>query len=235
MHSGKKNPEYDYKMKVGDEEVSITKCEEEKDLGVTFDKLLKFDVHIQNSINKANKILGIIRRSFSYLDAEIFIKLYKSMVRPVLEYGNVIWFPYLKRQSVAIEKVQRRATRMLPFLRDLCYEKRLNHLKLPSLKHRRLRGDMIQTYKIFNNIDDIEPERFFSLSPSTSTRNTGNKIYIEFSKTNTRKYSFSTCSRVAPAWNLLSNNIKESTNTNIFKNRLDQDQNFSSKRFDFDT
>ena len=71
------------------------------------------------------------------------------MVRPVLEYGNVIWFPYLKRQSAAIEKVQRRATRMLPFLSDLCYEERLKILKLPTLKHRRLRGDMIQTYKIF--------------------------------------------------------------------------------------
>ena len=122
---------------------------------------------------------------------------------------------------------------MLPFLSDLCYEERLKTLKLPTLKHRRLRGDMIQTYKIFNHIDDIEPERLFRLSPAASTRNTGNKIYIEYSRTNTRKYSFS--NRVAPAWNLLSSNIKEATNTNIFKNRLDQDQNFSSKKFDFDT
>ena len=232
MHAGKNNPEFNYTMKVDNVEVEIAECEEEKDLGVTFDKLLKFDVHIQNSINKANRVLGIIKRSFSYINTDIFVKLYKSLVRPILEYGNVIWYPYLKRQSVAIEKVQRRATKLLPSLRNLCYEDRLGQLKLPSLKHRRLRGDLIQTYKIFNNMDDIAPERFFRVNPCTTTRSTGNKIYIEYCKTNTRKYSFS--HRVAHAWNALASNIKNSTNINNFKNRLDQDQNFSSSRFEFD-
>ena len=166
------------------------------------------------------------------MDSEIFVKLYKSPVRPILEYGNVIWYPYLKRQSSAIEKVQRRATKLLPCIKDLCYEDRMRHLKLPSLKHRRLRGDMIQTYKIFNNIDDIEPDRLFSTNDTVTTRNTGNKVYIEYCKTNTRKYSFS--NRVAHRWNSLASNIKVSTNTNTFKNRLDQDQNFNESRYEFD-
>ena len=95
-----------------------------------------------------------------------------------------------------------------------------------------MRGDLIQTYKIFNNIDDIDPGRLFELSPSTATRSTGDKIFIQYSRTNRRKFVFS--NRVAPIWNALSSNIKSSTNINAFKNRLDQDKNFTNSLYDFD-
>ena len=107
----------------------------------------QFDAHIQNCISKANRILGIIKRSFSYLDKELFLLIYKSMVRPHLEYANSIWSPKLKRQSAAIERVQRRATKLLYEIREWSYERRLKFLNLPSLKYRRYRGDLIQTYK----------------------------------------------------------------------------------------
>ena len=81
-----------------------------KDLGVTFDNGFSFDVHIQSCINKANKMIGIIKRTFTFLDKENFNTPYKTLLRPYLEYGNVIWFPQMKGQSVAIERVQRRAT-----------------------------------------------------------------------------------------------------------------------------
>ena len=89
-------------------------------------------------------MLGIIRRSFSYVDSDMPIRLYKALVRPHLEYCNVIWSPHLKRQSVGIEKVQRRATKLIINIRDLNYGQRLAVLGLPSLKFRRLRGDLIQ-------------------------------------------------------------------------------------------
>ena len=77
---------------------NIVKCEEEKDLGVIFYKYLLFEAHnhIQNSINKANSMTGIIRKTFNFIDEEIFTNLYKSLVRPHLEYGNIVWFPILK-------------------------------------------------------------------------------------------------------------------------------------------
>ncbi|WP_419614725.1 hypothetical protein [Thiolapillus sp.] len=88
---GRKNEEADYKMKVNEDEYrSIAKCNEEKDLGVIFDKSFSFDVHAQSCINKANKMIGIIKRTFTFLDKEIFNNLYKALVRPHLEYGNVI-------------------------------------------------------------------------------------------------------------------------------------------------
>ena len=84
------------------------------------------------------------------------------MVRPHLEYGNIVWFPQLKRQSVAIEKVQRRATKLIPVLKDLDYKERLRQLKLPTLKYRKYRGDLVQVFKIINETDDLKFEDFFT-------------------------------------------------------------------------
>ena len=105
-------------------------------------------------------MIGIIRRTFTFIDGEIFTNLYKSLVRP---HGNIVWFPQLKRQSVAIEKVQRRATKLIPMLKDLDYKERpLRQLKLPTLKYRRYRGDLIQVFKIINEIDALNTfEDFF--------------------------------------------------------------------------
>ena len=114
MHFGRNNAKYNYTMKLNDNEImNVINCEEEKDLGVIFDSKLSFDAHVQCVISKANRNIGIIRRTFRYLSRKSFIQLYKSLVRPHLEYGNTIWFPCLKRQSSSIEKVQRRATRFL--------------------------------------------------------------------------------------------------------------------------
>ena len=103
-------------MKIGENKTIIAKCDDEKDLGVTFDKELKFDKHISNSVNKANRMIGIIKRTITYLNKENFIRLYKSLVRPIVEYGNSIWYPILVRQSDAIEKVQRRATKLIGYM-----------------------------------------------------------------------------------------------------------------------
>ena len=71
---------------------NTAKCEEEKDLGVIFYKYLLFEAHnhIQNSINKANSMIGIIRRTFTFIDGDSFTNLYKSLVKPHLEYGNIV-------------------------------------------------------------------------------------------------------------------------------------------------
>ena len=110
----------------------------EKDLGVIFDENLNFDVHINDCTARASRMLGIIYRSFVYLNRYMFLSLYKSLVRPILEYGNVIWSPIYTRQSICIENVQRRATKMLREICSLSYDDRLRYLNLPSLKYRRI-------------------------------------------------------------------------------------------------
>ena len=86
---------------------------EEKDLGVTFDTNLTFQPHIGNIASKANSRVGIIKRTFNKLNEENFKILYKSLVRPILEYCTSIWFPLNKREAEEIEKVQKRATKLV--------------------------------------------------------------------------------------------------------------------------
>ena len=129
---------------------------EEKDLGVSIDSKLNFENHMQAKINKANSIMGVIRRTIEYLDYETFKLLFTALVRPHLEYANAVWSPFLKKHITAIENVQRRATKYLPGLRDLSYEERLKIVNLPTLAYRRYRGDMIETFKITHGMYDLD-------------------------------------------------------------------------------
>ena len=91
----------------------------------------------------------------------MFTKLFKSIVRPHLEYANVIWHPAYKRQEAKIENVQRRATKVLKEFKDCSYTERLIALDLPSIKYRQLRADLIQTYKILHDIDNVNKYDYF--------------------------------------------------------------------------
>jgi len=232
MHIGKRNAGCEYVMKVDDELQKINVCENEKDLGITFDSDFSFDIHIQRVVAKANQMLGIIKRSFTFLDKEVFLYLYKALVRPHLEYGNVIWNPYLKRQSIQIEKVQRRATKLLKECQQMTYTERLLYLNLHSLKGRRLRGDLIQTFKIFNQVVDVDVSSLFSLSLTDNTRNSQGKIFTKHCNINKRKFSFSF--RITNHWNALTAEVKFAPSTNHFKNLLDSIPKFVDLFYDFD-
>ena len=97
----------------------------EKDLGVLFDDKLTFQSDIQARVSKASSVMGIIRRTYTYIDQNSFKLVYTSLVRPHVEYGAPIWNPVLKRDIEDLERVQRRATKQVPSLRNLSYEDRL--------------------------------------------------------------------------------------------------------------
>ena len=121
----------------GMDEIRLKVVEEEKDLGIVFDKELSFNNHISCIVKKRNSLVGMIRRSFFHLDLEMFKCLFTAIVRPHLEYGAAIWNPHLKRHIIAIENVQRRATKLVPGLLNLPYRERLKALRLPTLLYRR--------------------------------------------------------------------------------------------------
>ncbi|XP_076039327.1 uncharacterized protein LOC143024412 [Oratosquilla oratoria] len=127
---------------------NITSTKNERGIGVVIDDNLTFIGHLAEKINKANNILGIIRRNFVHLDIFILKALYTALVRPHLEYANQIWCPHLVKDTKAIENVQRRGTRMTPQLKGHNYEERVNKLDLPILAYRRSREDQIETCKI---------------------------------------------------------------------------------------
>ena len=120
---------------------------EEKDLGVVIDSQLSFEEHISQKIKKANAMVGLIRRTFTYLEPMFFKKLYVAFVRPHLEYAQSTWSPYLRKYINAIEKVQMRATKYVDGFNQLSYSERLQRLDLPTLARRRKRGYMIEVLK----------------------------------------------------------------------------------------
>lgn len=196
----------------------IKTVHEEKDLGVTFDSKLKFSVHIQNCVKTANRNLGIVRRTFAYLNKTSFLHLYKSIIRPHLEYGSSVWPVMYKKDSIAIENVQRRATKILPALRNKSYPERLIELGLPSLQYRRLRFDMIQVYRILNNIDHCDQNQLFTRDTITTTRGHSLKLYKRSFRLDIRRHSFS--QRVINQWNSLPENVVSAKNLNQFKSKL---------------
>ena len=124
--------------------------EKQNDLGIIVDTKLFFDNHINQVVNKATEEKKIIHRTFQFLDIGSFLLLYKTMVRTHLEYTIVVWCSYKEKHIIAIENVQRRATKEFPGMNILTYTERVNSLKLPSLAYIRLRGDTIEVKIMLN-------------------------------------------------------------------------------------
>ena len=103
------------------------------------------------------------------LDKDNFNRIYKGMVRPIIEYASSIYNPRLIVDRIKVEGVQRRATKMVIGQGDKSYEERLNFLELPTLTYRRARGDMIVVYKYLHKYS-INVEKLFHLSDETRTR-----------------------------------------------------------------
>ena len=172
----------------------------ECELGLIFKTNLKFDEHINNTVNKVNRIIGLFKRKFTFMDKSLFLTLYKSLVRYHLDYGNLIFYPttkkYMYRQI--LENVQRRATRLVPELRGLSYRERLTELNLSTMDYRRKRFDIIQVFKI---IHDIDKNLFFSFTENTQLRGHNLKLNKPRANKSTRLNSFAL--RNIPVWNNL--------------------------------
>ena len=145
MHYGFNNPSYEFLM---NDEVLIDK-EEERDLGVTIHKSLKPSCHIAHCVKKDNQMLGMIRRFFQYKDRKTMLLLYKSMVRPHLEYAVQAWCPNKISDIKLLEGVQRRFTKCIPELNEM----RLKNLNLTTLE---TRGALIEVYRIMMEQEDTQ-------------------------------------------------------------------------------
>ena len=99
--------------------------------------------------------------------------------------------PHYSGDKHKIDRVQHRATRLVPAFEQIPYEERLRQLKLPSLQYRKKRGDMIQTYKIMRGFDRIDPAVFFKFQPSQVTQGHRFKIHKQQAQHLVRSQSFS--------------------------------------------
>ena len=208
---------YKHNYYMADQKLNISHCE--KDLGIHIDDKLNFEKHVTQAVNKANRIMAIARKTFDYMDEQTFKYIFKGLVRPHLEYGATIWNPHTDKTKKLIENVQRRATKTVPGLAKLSYEKRLLKLKLPTLSYRRTRGDVIHVYKLLNNGYDQSLPKLLKQS-STELRGHKDKLFIERAQKDIRKYFFS--HRIGKIWNELPLHVIEAKDLEAFEVELDK-------------
>ena len=195
LHTGHGN--LDVNCKMGDTVLSTTV--KEKDLGVTIRTDMKVSEQCGIAASKGNQILGLIRRNITYKEKKLIIPLYKAIVRPHLEYCIQAWR-----------------------LRDLSYEERLKECGLTTLETRRLRGDLIDVFKILNGYENIDRNMFFSLKKDSRTRGHEVKLVKDLCRLDIRKYLFS--QRTINEWNKLSTDCVTASSVNMFKNKVDTSQ-----------
>jgi len=135
-----------------------------------------------------------------------------------MEYCIQFWAPQFRKDEELLERVQHRATRMMRGLERLCYEERLRELCLFSLKMRRLREDLINTYKYLKGGCEEDGAKLFSVVPSNRTRGNGHK-HRKF-RLNTRKNFFTL--RVTEPWHRMPRDAVESPSLEVFKTHLDK-------------
>lgn len=170
-----------------------------------------------------------MNKTFVYKELDTFKLLYTTYVRPHLEFAISVWNPNLKKDQQLIEHVQRRATKLIPCLKDMSYEDRLRELSLTSLMVRRIRGDLIQYYKIKNKLELVTwsngpkiAHYFSACGPSANLRGHDYKLVKEpaYKLRGPRCHFFS--NRIVNYWNSLSSDVVNSTSLNLFKSKLDE-------------
>jgi len=214
MHTGPSNTNCSYFMN-GQLLNSVT---EHKDLGVIISSNLKVADHCHYACNKANKMLGMIKRTIKHRNLTVMVQLYKSLVRPHLEYCSPVWSPYYSKDKVLLESVQHRFTRLFPELRAMSYEARLEILQLWSLEERRNRSDLIEVYKMMHGFTDVPVSTFFQTAAESCTRGHSMKLVKSHCHTDSRLYFFS--HRVVTRWNILSQEIVSAPSVNSFERHL---------------
>jgi hypothetical protein len=127
-----------------------------------------------------------------------------------------------------MENVQKRALKLIRGFGDMTYEEQLKRANLTTLECRRLRGDLIEVFKIMKGMEDISWETFF-IKRSDRTRGHSEKLFKERSRLDARKYFFS--QRVVDAWNRLPETAVQAKSVNGFKSQLDRHMNSIGERY----
>ena len=222
LHLGNNNPQFVYNM----EGVTLNVTSNQKDLGVFVNQSAKPSLQVSKAAQKANQVLGRLLRSFKCREKTTMVQLYKTFVRPHLEYAIQAWCPYTIKDIDTLEKVQKRFVRQITSLSGT-YEEKLLKIGLTSLRDRRTRGDCIETFKMlrgFTKVDKSTWLTFLSREVGPQTRLSSDPLSLETkpARLDLRKHFFSV--RIPTIWNALPLTICQSTSVNQFKALYDKFQ-----------
>ena len=185
MHIGHNNMQTNYNMY----NQQLTTTDQQRDLGIIITKDLKWQKQTEKSCKTANRVLGFIARNFGYKNKELILPLYKSLVRPHLEHAVQFWSPNLRRDIDKIEKIQRRAIKMIPD-RNHSYHQRIQDLNLISLVQRRLLGQLIEVFKYLNEFTTASARGLFDYDLKDRTRNNGAKLIVKHLNTSVAQHFY---------------------------------------------
>ena len=218
LHVGKSNPRTDFSMETRGGRHEIASTQSERDLGVIVSKSLKVGDHVHMVAGKANAMLGLLKKTFVSRDTRLWKKLYTVHVRPLMEYAVQAWSPHQRGDVAALERVQRRATKVPSALHHLPYEERLTAMGILSLEDRRLRGDLIQRYKLEKGMEEIS----WHFPPVTGPQIGGRRGQVrrEIVISCAQRHKFFN-NRVAGPWNELPDKVVAAPSLNCFKSHLD--------------
>ena len=193
-----------------------------KDLGVIMSQDLKFHDHCSAVSNKAHSVCGLILRCFVTKSPDFMVKMFITFARSILEYCSPAWSPYHICDIDKIENVQRRFTKRISGLYETPYLDRLAFLKLESLETRRIKSDILQTFKIVNGLELNFDDFFVKKSHNYPTRLIStNPIQLQPKHTGNSQLLNSFSYRVVNLWNNLPFDTSVSNSIEIFKNKLE--------------
>ena len=197
------------------------KCEDSVNLlGVTFDYMLNFDLHISKICKKAAKQINVLLRLSKFLSTETKVLIYKSFIRSNFNYCPLVWHFCSKTSSKKMEKLQYRALRLVFNDFVSSYESLLDRVNMPTLHISRIRLIANETFKILNNMSPVYLQDLVSYKNSTYSFRYDN--LVEVPRVRTTKYGKSTFRfEAAGVWNSLPNEIRKVENFREFRRLVD--------------
>ncbi|KFQ71014.1 hypothetical protein N335_05178, partial [Phaethon lepturus] len=215
LHLGWGKPQYQYRL--GDK--GAEGSPEKKDLEVLVDEKLDMSWQCALTAQKANRILGCIRRSMASRLREGILPLYSALVRPHLESCIQLWSPQHRKDMDLLEQVQRRATKMIRGMEHLSCEDRLRELGLFSLEKRRVWKDVIAAFQHLKGVYEKDEDRLFSRAYCNRTRDNGFKLKEGRFTLDIRKKFFTV--KVVRHWPRLPREVVDAPFVETFQVRLD--------------